>query len=156
MVHFPAIRLGLLAIAVLAGCVACSTSDPGASAGDTVSTRAALPSTRLATVASHIPPTSSGAHRDANDFCALASKIGLASIAVTGDGKHTNATTLLRGIDALDAVAPAQIKSDFHTFDKLEHTILEPSGSAPPDPGADVATAMAHVSQYLSHTCQLG
>ena len=149
-------RLGLLAIAVLAACVACSTSGSGASAGAAASTHPAPRSNASTTPAARVSPTTATARRDVDTFCALARNIGIANIAVTGGGTNTDPATLLRGIDELDAAAPAEIKTDFHTFDHLEHTILQPSGSTPPDPGANIATAMGHVSQYLSRTCRIG
>jgi hypothetical protein len=152
----PTTRLGLLAISVLAACVACSSSGSGAAAGADAGTASSPRPNASTTRAVGVAPATSTARRDVNTFCGLARRIGLANIAVTGGGTNTDAATLLRGIDELDAAAPAEIKTDFHAFDHLEHTILKPSGSTPPDPGADIATAMGHVSQYLSHTCRLG
>ena len=94
--------------------------------------------------------------RTRNGFCTLARKTGIADIEVAGGSAHADTTTLLRGIDRLDAGAPAEIKSDFHAFDELEHTIFDPSGGTPARPGSNLAAAMAHVSGYLSDTCRLG
>ena len=107
-------------------------------------------------MAARVSPAAATAASDRTGFCAQARQIGLADIEVTGGGAHTDTTTLLRGIDQLDAAAPAAIKSDFHTFAELEHTVLDPSGANPPAPGPNLAPAMAHVSRYLSDACGLG
>jgi hypothetical protein len=149
-------RLGLLSIAVAVACGACSSNGSDATAN-----HADSPPPAARSIASPAPGTGGSsttpvANGDSDAFCALARKIGLANIAVTDGGASTDAASLLSGIDMLDAAAPTEIRSDFDTFDKLEHAVLDPTGQQPPDPGADVAAAMTHVSEYLSKECGLG
>ena len=146
------IRAVLPAIAVLACCAACSSAGSRDAAAHPFHPDTPSRTTPI----SRVSPTATTAPRTRNGFCTLARKTGIADIEVTGGSAHTDTTTLLRGIDRLDAGAPAEIKSDFHAFDELEHTILDPSGGKPTLPGSNLAAAMAHVSRYLSDTCGLG
>jgi hypothetical protein len=154
-------------VAALIGCAACTSAaahkgaaashrpgSPGHSlAGGAASAPASVDATPGATGVTAVP--AGGSSR----FCYLVHKVGLDNLSLTETaGTSLNATKLLAGVDELDAAAPAEIKHDFHIYDKFEHALLDPgSPSGPNDLGSSgPPLALEHVAEYLSHNCAVG
>jgi hypothetical protein len=149
----------MTATAVLLGCVACSSS------GRPASGLSAVERSPRATTA--LPPADSRAAARPTDstgglsagpasvsaFCDLARRLGKLDLGVSGGNLDADATKLLRQVDQLDAIAPADLKKDFDVYTAFEHAVLTPGEQPQTTVHGDNAAALEHVAAYLSGTC---
>lgn len=149
--------IALATAATLAlACAAC-TSGPTNPDRQTRPTEARSSTHSVASATTTLPMPSGSARL--SRFCATAAAIGMGNLGVSDGNSNPDPRHLLSQIDQLNTLAPSDLRTDFATFVRLEHAVLDPtsnSTTAAPGSGAVTVAAIHHVSTYFRDTCGLG